>query len=271
MPVIPAAVLRFRDLFRRNTPWWLSERVNKSVGYRYLWSLVAPFDAMMDVLFEGIQAAWPGVGDPGALQYIGRSRGIRRGQADTVDEYAAKLVGWLDRAEQLGSMEAIAREVHEYLRSRPRVRVVNRAGRWVTMETDGSITRTTAAWDWDSVSNPERAGFWSEEWVIVYTDQFAPAGTFGDGRKFGARDSGLGHQVTREEVDAVKSLIAEAKAAHSRVRCVIWTTDNALFDPAIPGSLPDGTWGQWSFGNPHRIGSGRVTTTCRYWEPGDLR
>lgn len=274
MPVIPTAVARFRDLFRLATPWWLSDRLTqkKTVGYRYLWSLIAPLDATMDVLLQGIQAAWPGVGTPTALPYIGRSRGVVRGQADTDDEYATKLIGWLERAEQLGSMEALAREIHEYLGNHPRVRVVNRAGRWVTMNADGSFSFAQAAWDWDSVSNPERndpdAPWWSEMWVIIYPTQWALSGAWGDGRHWGARDSGIGHIVSREEVDAVKGLISLAKSAHSLVRAVIWTSDGTLFDPAMPGSLPDGTWGMWgSGGSGSRVASGRNTTTCRYWEP----
>lgn len=265
-----SAVVRFRDVFKRYSPWWLSERreSGKTVGYRFLWSGIAPLDQLTDALLQGLRAAWPGAGTPTALPYIGRARGVQRGQADTDDEYAAKLRAWLERAESMGSSVAIAREVHEYLSSHPRARVINRAGHWVTMEADGSVTVTDAAWDWDSVSNPERADFWSELWVIVYTSQFPASGDWGDGRLWGARDSGLGHVVPRVDRDAVLNLLSTAKSAHSKIRAVIWTTDSALFDPAVPSSCPDGTWGQWSLpGTSPRVAGGRVSTTCRYWEP----
>ena len=145
--------------------------------------------------------------------------------------------------------------------------MVNRAGHWVTLNADGTVETSDATWDWDSVSNPERAGFWSELWIIVYTTQFAPSGTWGDGRTWGGRDSGLGHVVKRVDRDAVRNLISTWKSAHSLVRAVIWTTDDALFDPADGGTCPDGTWGQWSFDSGgSRIASNRNTTTCRYWE-----
>jgi hypothetical protein len=262
------ARLRFRDVLERIVPWWLSNRPGKDVGYRFLWGPVAVLDVLQESLLQGMQASWPGAGTPTALGYIGRSRGVIRGLSDTDEEYEARLRGWLDRAELLGSMEGLALELHEYLLGRPRVRVVNRAGRWVTVDTDGTVTRATAAWDWDSVTNPERAGFWSEEWVIIYPTTYAKSGTWGDGRKYGARDSGLGHVVTRHEREVVRGIISDSKGGHSKVRSVLWTSDAALFDPANPASLPDGTWGEWSMlVGTSRVASGRNTTTCRYWEP----
>lgn len=266
-----AARLRFRDILKRIVPWWLSERraQKKTVGFRFLWSMVAMFDVLTDVLLHGMKAAWPGAGTSTALPYIGRGRGVLRGQADTNDEFAAKCRAWLERAERWGSMHGIAGELHDWLGNHPRIRVVNRSGRWFTLEADGTITETQAAWDWDSVTNPERAGFWSELWIIVYPTQWALSGTWGDGRLWGGRDSGIGHRVTRPEVDAVKGLIAEAKSAGSRVRAVIWTSDATLFDPAVPLSCPNGTWGTWGMddGAGSWIASGRNTATCRYWEP----
>ena len=124
-------------------------------------------NALMEGLIEGLQAAYPGLGTPTALQYIGRGRGILRGRLDTDDTYAGKLRAWLDRWETAGSMQGLARELYEYL-GLP-LRIVNRAGHWLSIDSLGIITTTQAMWDWDSVSHPERAGFWSEMWIIVYT------------------------------------------------------------------------------------------------------
>jgi hypothetical protein len=262
------APVRFRDVFKLITPWWLSDRPEqgKTVGYRYLWSMIAPLDALMEGLLQGIQAAYPGLGTPTALPFIGRARGILRGQADTDDDYAAKLRAWLDRWESAGSARGLAREIHEYLANHPRIRIVNRAGHWLTLEQDGTITETDAAWNWDGTSNPERAGYWSELWVIVYPTQWAKAAKWGTGEKWGG-GLGFGHDVTRKGVDALTGLFAEWKSAHSKIRAVIWTSDATLFDPSNPTSLPNGTWGQWGGkGNGPRTGSGRNISTCRYWE-----
>jgi hypothetical protein len=268
------APMRLRDAFKLALPWWLSDRLEqgKTAGYRYIWSVVSTLDILAEGLLQGIQAGWPGAGTPDALPYIGRTRGVIRGQSDTNDEYAAKLRAWLERAELWGSQQGIAGELRDYLGNHPRVRVVNRAGHWLTLAQDGNITETDAAFDWDSHSNPERndpdAPFWSDQWVIIYPTQWAVAAKWGAGEKWGATTKGFGHDVTREEADAVVGLLEEVKSAGSRVRAVIWTSDTALFDPANPASLPDVWWGKWGKDN----GSGvrvpsRNTTTCRYWEP----
>ncbi len=266
---------RFRDALRNFVTPWLSDRPGqergKTVGFRVIWSMVAAADMASNMLAESLQAPWPGLGTPTALAKIGRSRGMIRGQGESDEDYAARLTTWLDRARQYGSMLAVGRAIHEYLGNRPRVRVYNRAGFCTEIaETTGAVTKYaagTTAWDWDSVSNPERSGYWWDLWICVYPTQWADSGLWGDGRFWGARDSGIGHVVSRIEVDAIKSEILQYKSAHSHVRAVIWTSDETLFDPTSPATQPDGTWGQWSLpGSDPRVPGGRNTTSCRYWE-----
>ncbi len=263
------ARLRLRDALSRVLPWWLSDRheQGKSTGYRFLWAQVAVLDTFLDALLEGMQASWPGAGTPTALPYIGRSRGVIRGRGDTDDEYAAKCRAWLDRSELWGSMLGIASEFQDYLANHPRVRVINRGGRWLTLNADKTVDIVDAAWDWDSVSNPERATWFSDLWVVLYTDEYPTTGEWGDGRDWGARDSGIGLLAPRTERDEMAHLVAEVKSAGSRIRAVIWCADETLFDPSAPATCPDGTWGQWSLpGSDPRVPGGR-DRTCRYWEP----
>lgn len=147
------------------------------------------------------------------------------------------------------------------------MRIVTRSGWWVTLEEDGTITTQQGTWDWDSVSHPERAGNWSELWIIVYPSTFGDQPVWGDPYDAWEGTTGFGHQVERTTRDAVTGQIAQWKAAHTLVRTVIWTTDGTLFDPNNPASLPDGTWGAWSSGGSGtRVASGRNRTSCRYWE-----
>lgn len=265
-----AADRRFRDVLRDVVPWWLSDRhfsSGKTVGFRFLWTMVMVLDVFMQLLFDGLKASWPDFCPPDALEQIGRSRGIARGLSDTDDDYAARLRVWLDKWRHAGSQKQLAIELHEVITGRPKVAVVNRAQHWVIVNTDGSIQTHDGNWDWDSVSDPGRSSFWSEEWVIVYADPWADTGLWGDPRTWGGRDSGLGHQVTRNEVAVIKSILNGWKAAHSGIRAVIWTRNPALFDPFTPTGLPDGTWGEWGTpGTDPRVPSGRNTTECRYWE-----
>lgn len=262
------AVRRFRDSIRAFTTPWMSDRPasGKTVSFRVLWAMVAPLDAAADVLLQGLQAAWPGKGTPTALPLIGRTRGIIRGQSDTDEDFAAKLRSWLDLWRGAGSARTIARVIHDYLEGHPRVRCITRSGRWVTVEADGTVTDTTAPWDWDSVSHPERSNYWSDLWIVIYPSPFERSGDFGDPGLVWGGSTGLGHTCRRQDSDAVRGLLAQWKGAHTRVRCVIWAEDPTLFDPENPSSCPDGTWGAWGTRGASRAQS-RTTTTCRYWEP----
>lgn len=271
-----SATIRFRDVFRAFTVGWLNERPGqkdgKTVGYRLLWSMIAPLDVASEVLIQSLQAPWPGKGTPTALPLIGRSRGMIRSQLETDDEYSARLITWLDRARQLGSMLSTARAIHEYLGNRPRVRIYNRAGACLEVaQTTGAVTRYdagTTAWDWDSVSNPERSGYWWDLWACVYPTQWSNSPALGSGRKLDAVPNlGVGCTATREEHDALRGLIRQNKSDHSHMRAVIFTSDETLFDPTDPTTQPDGEWGEWGGkGSGSRTVGHRNVTTCRYLE-----
>jgi hypothetical protein len=272
-----SVALRFRDVFRSFTVGWLNERPGqkdgKTVAYRLLWSMIAPLDAAAEVVVQSLQAPWPGQGTPTALPLIGRSRAMIRSQLETDDEYAARLLTWLDRARQFGSMLSTARALHEYLGNRPRVRVYNRAGACLEVaETTGAVTRYaagTTAWDWDSVSNPERAGYWWNLWACVYPMQWSDSPVLDVGSRIlgDTPNLGVGCTATREEHDAIVGLVRQHTSATSHMRAIIFTTDATLFDPTSPGTQPDGEWGDWGGkGSGSRTVSHRNVTSCRYME-----
>lgn len=258
------AAVRFRDIVK--VPKWIDR-----VGRDFIGSMVAPLDTAVQHLTEGLTARFPGRGTPTALPYIGRSRGITRNQNESDEDFALRLIAWFELHPQAGWDERIARVVHEYLEDHPMVRVVDRSGQWTTIGTLGNLSRDVAAWDWDSVSHPERndpdAPWWSDLWVIIYpTPWTLRSGTLGD--LTGDDGFGLGHMCPRADVYALKGLLSQWKAAHARIRAVIWTSDVSLFDPGWPAGLPDGTWGAWGgTGSGSRTLSGRNLTSCRYWEP----
>jgi hypothetical protein len=254
---------RLIDGIDRIVPWWLSYRPKFELAAKYLWTSALMCDALIHALLEGIQAAWPGRGTPTALREIGATRGIVRGLSDTDEEYAARLRGWLDRYRRMGSDEAIARALHEYLLSRPMVRVVDRHGQWTEIDTVGNLRTFTAPWDWDSVSHPNAATERPTDiWVIVYgaAYQHVPDWTALD------PGYGLGHNVPVTESDQAIALLKQWKNAHNFVRCVIWVDDPSELDPESNVGLPDGQWGYWSKddGSGNRIPSRNLN--FRYWE-----
>lgn len=277
---------RFRDGLNALVPVWLRERPGFNVGYRVIWAVAALLDALLDILLAGYRAAMPGMGldTPGlavtsALPLVGSSRGILRGENESDEAYSARLRAWLDTHREMGSQEVIGRVIHGYLATRPRVRVIQRGSptrglpTWVTVESDGTVTKTEAPFDWDSVSHPERNDpdnpYWSDLWVIVDSPYPHRSNVYGDPIQWGEDQWGIGHMVSRRAFDALLSELARWKGAHTRIRCVIWSSDPDLFDPTDPASCPDGTWGGWGSydGSGNYVRSGRDYVRCRFWEP----
>jgi len=261
---------RLRDNLIAGLPWWLRPRLTegKTVGFKFLWSMVAPLDAALDVLMQGVIASWPGLGTPTALSWSGRSRGILRGENETNESFAARQRAWLTKWQTAGTAERLAREIQEHVANHPRIRIVTRSGYWVTLNQDGSVTRYAGGWVFDTNDHPERAGYWSDLWIIAYPTQWADTtGTWGDGSVWGADGFAADHAAPTPEVEAIRGLVMQWKAAHTRVRALIWTSDASLFDPTSPPTLPDGEWGAWGTTNAGaRVASHRNLSTCRYWE-----
>lgn len=266
---------KFRDTFRDFIPEWLQNRPGLDVGFRLLWGLAAPVDALFETAYQGVLAGRPGYNYT-SLPIIGRSRGIVRGADDTDDEYAARLRRYLEIWREAGRAECLARQLHEVLPGRPRVRIVSRQGNWVTVDAVGAATWVEGvSLNWDSLSHPERStdAYWSEIWIIIEDPWDYSGATIGDANLLSGRTTGIGHLCRQEDVDLVKGLILQFKSAHTHVRAVIWTKDWTDFDPTNLASMPNGKWGDWSIdsgantaGFGSRVPSPRDTTTTRYWE-----
>lgn len=271
-------IRKFRDTFRDYVPEWLQDRPGLSVGFRTLWGIISPLDAIFEAMFQGWRASIPGENYT-ASPHIGRTRGIIRGADDTEADYAARLRRWLSIWQEAGRTACYARQIHEVFPGRPRVRVVSRHGTWVTVNADGSESVVyDVPLNWDSLSHPERLDmtkWWSEVWIIIYADPWAYSGTtIGDSNLLTGRLTGVSHLCRQEDVDTMKTILDSFKGAHTYVRAIIWSKDPAAFDPANPGSLPNGRWGGWSIdsgrdtaGFGSRVASPRNSTTTQYWEP----
>ena len=253
------------DIYLNYVPTWLAG----TKGGKILGTLIAFLDTALSNFDEASNAA-VGRGTVDALTYVGDERGVIRGRLDDDASYRVKLRGWIQARQEDGSQLGLAKRIWEYLGD-SRVRVVNRAGHWITIETDGSVSVTDASWDWDSVSNPERNDplnpYWSDEWIIIYPTYPVRPGTMGE-LPAPTDGYGLGQMVPRNQVNDILDIISQSKAAHSKVRAILWCSDSTKYDPANNASKPDGTWGQWSINSGgHQIASGRDLTVTRYWEP----
>lgn len=256
------------DSVASKVPVWMT----RSVGWRYLLSMIIWADIGTQILLEALYLRFPGVGTATSLPYASRSRNMLRGMADTDQSFAARLLTWLDRWRGAGSMLGLARAVQDYCTGSPRVKVVNRAGVMLDLTAGGSgvSSTSTVTWNWDSVSHPERAGFWSEVWIIVYTPPWTISGVI-DTTNAANIGLGIGTKSPRVDVDALKVIIDTWKSAHTFVRALIFCYDATWFDPANGAKMPDGTWGDWGYGKVARVLSGRgvkeLDNTIRVWEP----
>lgn len=259
---------RLRGVVRRVR--WLTDR--GTIG-RNLWLWL---QGMVTILNDGYTRLWqsfyarlPGLGTPTALPLIGQSRGLLQGIGESNDAYALYLRSWLQQWEKAGTLQELLLQVQHYCGGNVRVKGFTRSGKLVDLAANGTITKTTGvAWDWDSISNPEKAQHWSEMWIVIYTPPFTEAPT-------GTRDSSLGMGIImpRVHLDALKSILLDWKAARSRVNTVIFAYDSTLFDPSTPATMPDGNFGRWSKKDPANPGA-RVRsrfTGARYWEPQAFR
>jgi hypothetical protein len=290
-----------RDRLRGWVPVWLQNRPGLQVGFSILYTWALVLDVALKWCVEGVYCWWPGYSlgaapnevDPsGTMGLVAQSRGLLQGPSESNAAFTARSIGWIDDAEASGSAEILAKQLQAFLTGagtlgvgvRPTVRVVDRNGNWVIANPDGTITFTSAAWDWDEVSGWVDAvgfqsastveGYWSDLWIVIAPDPFARyTGLFADPAWLAnafqgpvAAGGGLGHDVPRVYVDGVLNLIATWKGAHTYVRAVIWAVDTTTFTPGTPTA--DGTYGNnlkmsGATGGDARAASGR------YWIPGN--
>ena len=276
----------WRDTFRKYIPRWMQNRPANAGGnvfYRVLYSLFAPLDKATQAIVEGQRAQWPGVGTSTADNLIAQSRGLVQGENETAAAFEARAIGWLDAWTQndVYATEQMLRQIQDYLTGfspggPPSLSTVDRQGHWVLLSSAGVASETTAAWNWDGFSNPNREPYWSDFWLIVHPAgiivnpaPWALAGAIGGGRgaPSGSPGLGFGHLVTRAEVDAVRGIVSLWKGTHATLRTIIWAYDATLCLPG-GGNNPDGWWGEWSKLSGGRSGT-RVasrSSSGRYWD-----
>jgi hypothetical protein len=278
-----------RDALRTFIPIWLQNRPNLRTGYSFLYVVALVCDIFITWCVQAVYAWFPGYSlgiPPGAgldassaLPLLAASRGILQGPSESNASFAARLVPWLADWEAAGSSEILVSMLQAFIGGSPMVRVVDRAGNWVTIDPYGNITKTSAPWNWDEVLDWERDGWWSDLWIIVYPTQWEVTGAALSslvpiwGNYNAATQVGTGHAVPPQYVDGILSILATWKGAHTFCAAIIWSYDSALFVPGAPVSGdPDGTWGRWA-----KLASGVLVPSrygaanglVRYWVPNE--
>jgi hypothetical protein len=220
-------------------------------------------DVLLDKMWWGIAARFPGIGTPTALPYIAKDRGLVRGLTETDAAFSVRLAAWLDSWQRAGSPRAVLQQVIGYLGS-IRARTVDDSGNWCTYIPGdnpalfGPSTSATGTWDWDAEGDPHPLGqaAWWRWWLIVYSTSASGAswagteGTWGDGDVWGddAKSWGLG--VPPGVASTLKAAIVRTwKRAGSWCRWILVSMSDTLFDPfqvADDIHNPLGDFGHWS-------------------------
>ncbi len=268
-----------RHALKSLVPNWLSEIPGLKVGFTVLFVIALLADLLVEAMFEGLFAAWPGKGTATALSLNGRGRGFIRGQGETDDAYALRLVQWLDTWPEAGADELLVKLIQGYLGNNLVVRLIDRRGRFTTINADQTITVAhDATWNFDATENPERVGWWSDFWLVVYvTDgRWSTYANLSDPlwlAAWGNHDGpGTGHTVDRATPNDVKLLLSIFKGAHTYCEAIVFSTDTSVF---VPGSLgvtyPNGRWAHWSRESAGVQIAARAITTgagdLRFWIP----
>lgn len=269
----PATIIRelkgWRSSLASFIPYWQSWREKFQVGWQWLQAMALPIDIERENLLQSINDWAPGSPNaaPDALPLIANSRGLIQGEEETDDHFAARLINWRTNGlvdgpdygfytwSLIGKSEILAQQLQEFIAGRPTVRIIERVfsvapatpqAVYVTALPDGTTTRTRAAWNWDTVlgwtddvttwTGDECRTFWADFWIVIDLSPYSLAGSI---------TPLTGMNIPIPSRDAILRIVADFKAAYAFCRCIIFSYNAALFDPADPGHAgnPTGDWG----------------------------
>jgi hypothetical protein len=223
-------------------------------------------DALLNKMWWGVAARFPGIGTPTALPYLGADRGIVQGYAESDASYAARLAAWLDDWQRAGSPRAVLQQVIGYIGA-IRARTVDDSSNWYTYRPGddpglyGPSVRnppSPANWNWDGDAldgHPVGLTAWWRWWLVLYSTSTSGAswagdeGTWGDGDVWGDATKSWGLGVPTWVVQATRAIVKTWKRSGSWCRRIIVSLDDTLCVPSGTQDgthNPDGTWGHWS-------------------------
>lgn len=225
-----------------------SDGSETEIDSRELYTTSLIDDAQLERAQRGIMTRFPGRGaTEDSLQYLGRDRIIIRGPNEPREVYERRLPGAINKHRTRGNAWRLLEQVQAYCYpATPRVRLWTERGKVYTLEADAThnVDRETD-WDWDGSALD---AMWGRFFVIIYSPDGEPwtRRQWGDGTKWGEAGAYWGSSAGPNDASALRQIIATWKPGGTRCAFVIISYDADAFDPEVPASLPDGTWGQFS-------------------------
>ena len=212
----PQKALRtWRDALREISPVWLRSQIGSSI----LYAAAAILDGLDDAVTTGVKARYPGLVMFESLKHIGAERRIRRGRYEGDEQYADRLIRWLDDHRRRGGPYAMLEQLHAHYRPNNfPVELRYASGRNYVMEpVDGSIVRGDVTWT-PPDDPPER---WARWWLFYqWPEPIDDDGVWGDPGTWG--DGGVwGSNLTPAEVRDIRLVPREWNAQHAMGRIVL--------------------------------------------------
>lgn len=241
-------------------PRWLLGKVTKA----FLFALVIPLDAIVQWLFEGMRARFPGVGPVECDPFVSRNAGIYQGRVEPRANWVARATQWLTTWRRAGSPFSILEGLAGFFGPNPPpLYIVDDTGNWYARMPPGVAapagmvgtgpefilpvaTRIAgvSGWHWDSYTGTG----WSRFWVIadMTSGPYTHPNKWGGGGIWGTSGWTWGSSAGHADIQAIRDLILRFKPSASR--CVYMIFDfTGHFQPNGSGSgYPDGTWAQWA-------------------------
>lgn len=201
-------VTRIRNLL----PQWATEG---EIG-KYTETMAQAMDEFQARARAALEIRFPSraVNYPGAVEKIGRERGIPRGRTETAEHYVERLKRWRSPLGHLvrGNAPALLEQVSEYWGGMYCATVQQHGSLAYTRSPDGTIAVETHPCDWDG-----DAAQWSRFWVLLYPNPEFPeikawptlgAGAWGSLDPAVNAGKTLGQQgVTPDDVRALRELL----------------------------------------------------------------
>ncbi|HWZ58396.1 MAG TPA: hypothetical protein VNW46_05410 [Gemmatimonadaceae bacterium] len=254
----------FSDIRRWFTagPRWLFGKVTQA----FLFAVVAPLDAIMQWIFEGVRARFPGAGPAECDPFVARNAGIYPGRVEPRAAWAARAAQWLRAWRRAGSPFAILEQLSGFFAPNPPpLYIVTDSGHWYarmppgvgapagmvgtapefTLPLTARPPITASNWIWD----PYTGVRWSRFWVVVdmsggpftHPNQWGGAGL-----TWGLVNLTWGSNATTLDIAGMRDAVIRFMPAASQCLYIIFDF-GGHFQPTGSGAgYPAGNWQYWA-------------------------
>lgn len=239
-------------------PRWLLGKVTQA----FLFCVVVPLDAIMQWVYEGVRARFPGAGPVECDPFVARNTGIYPGRVEPRADWAERAKQWLRAWRRAGSPFAVLEELAGFFAPNPPpLYIVTDTGDWYARMPPGVAapagmvgtapefilpvaTRIAgvAGWRWD----PSPLGFqWSRFWVIVDMsggNPFTHPHKWGGGGLWKTSGWTWGSNATHADIQAIRFIVSRFKPAASECHYIIFDFTGHFQPNGSGAGYPDGTW-----------------------------